>query len=183
MTNFSSFKVPKILYLYGVFIEDCKEIADVLEERLLENNQKNIENVKIYKLPHIYYGKDTWVQKCDVKCFYCGRFFDTMPLFLPKSIDKDPGGKFRMPREGCFDTWPCLAKYISQEYPKYIDFVERTKLALFLYEDMTGEKLISIPYNISKYDMICYMGNLTSDEWTKKIKDLMEDARRAAGYV
>lgn len=182
MANFSSFKVPKILYIHAVFVEDCKEIADVLEERLLEDNKDTQKPVKSYTLPHIYYGKDTWLQNCDVKCFYCDRFFDTMPLFVPKSIEKSIDGKFYMPREGCFDTWPCVAKYISLQYPNYTDFQEKMSMLLFLYENMTGEKLISIPYNISKYDMIYYTGQLTSAKWSKKNAELMKEARAAAGY-
>ena len=114
MEKFSSFKVPKILYIHGVFLEDCKEIADVLEERLLEDSVKQAPVVKINKLPPIYYGVDTWIKKCDVECFYCDKKFDTMPIFIPKSIEKYSNGKFQMHTEACFDSWPCLGKFVKK---------------------------------------------------------------------
>ncbi len=184
MSGFSSFKVPKILYLHGVFLEDCKQIADVLEERLMEENEDIVEPELVVheRLPHTYRGIDTWVKSCSLKCFYCGIFFDTVPLFIPKSIQKIADGTFTMPREGCFHSWPCAIKWIKREYPKYADQNERIDLVLFLYGDMTKRQLKSIPSNINKYDMDCYGGFLTPLEWVAKINKLMHATEKAAGY-
>ena len=73
MSGFSSLKIPKILYIEGVFVEDCKQISDVLEERLLEEEEGHslTENAVRRRLPHTYRGIDTWVKSCNIKCFYC----------------------------------------------------------------------------------------------------------------
>ena len=184
MSKFSSFKVPKILYIHGVFLEDCKQIGDVLEERLMEENNNELEVGAIIhkKLPHIYRGADSWVKKCNIKCFYCDRFFETVPLFIPKSIEKNNNGGFNMQREECFDLWPCVIRRIEIKYPKYSVQQEKINMVLFLYEDMTGRKLTSIPGNIDKYEMDCYEGDVAPSDWGVQVEKLMLDAEKAAGY-
>jgi hypothetical protein len=109
--NFSV-RVPKILFIKGVFKKDCVLIDDFFEKQLVGdamNECSNIDNINSVqkedypfqeinsiqdnrinyynKLPTIFENINMWPTQTNLLCWYCSLSFDTMPVFIPKIIE------------------------------------------------------------------------------------------------
>ena len=147
MSGFVTYKTPKILFIKGVFAENCKQMDELLEERLLDEEDAQEETLKpiFTGLPQLYYGMDKWVTNCNIKCHNCGKFFTTVPKFVPRFVDKGVDGNMIAGTEGCFDKWPCVIKYIELRYPRISKRQEKIQMVLLLYQNMEGREISYIP--------------------------------------
>lgn len=163
------FKTPTVLFIKGVFIKDCIPIDDLFDEQILARAMDvPVDICTFTPLPTIFYNCDTWLTSTNLKCYYCDRNFDSMPIFVPKTIEPSKDG-YTMSTEGCFCTFNCAARYIDLHYSKIHDNLNKKNMLKLLYRVMRGKYIAEIPPAPSKYDMICYGGSLTNTDYGKSM--------------
>jgi len=158
---------PNILFLRGCFLKDCVSIEDIFDARLIQEYTASVPDVKHDKIPEVYVNLDTWPKKTNLLCWECSCSFQSIPLFIPRSVkqpvsDADISGD--MNTIGNFCSWGCAARYINLHFSGN-DKWEKHNLLRLLYKKITGR----ITYNIrpaqAKTVMIQYGGSQTIQEF------------------
>lgn len=163
------FKTPKVLFIKGVFIKDCVPVDDLFDEQIMDQARDDpIEINSFTPLPTLFTGLDEWPDKTNLRCYYCDRVTDNTPVFVPKTIEPSKNG-YIMATEGSFCTFNCAVHYIDFYYPKIHDNLNKKNMLKLLYKVFYGKTVTEILKSPSKYDMVCYGGNLTQKEYEKLI--------------
>lgn len=168
-------KPPKYLFIRGVFTADCKSIDQILEEQLLGEAEPEAP-LKMYdKMPDTYRGLEQWPLSVNIWCWHCSRTFSSVPVFVPKSIEKSES-KYLMATEGCFCSFPCASAYTDQKYPRLKVNAEKKNMLKFLFNQMMKRDIDIIPSAPSKYEMVHFGGNLMPSEFDKIVASLIQDS-------
>lgn len=169
--DIKEYKVSKILFIKGVFIKDCIPIDDIFEQQIID--QLNIDNpVDIYcVIPSNFMGLDTWVQKTNLKCWYCDLKFENMPIFIPRLIEPAVSG-YNIGTHGCFCSFCCAMKYNNLHNNKLCENIRVKEMLLFLYNIFNGSKVKEIFSSPSKYEMTPYGGSIDPLIYRNKIHAL-----------
>ena len=163
------FKTPSVLFIKGVFIKDCVPIDDLFDEQVMARAQDDPVEIHAYTpIPTIFHSVKTWPTSTNIRCYYCDRSFDETPIFVPKTIEPSNEG-YVMSTEGCFCTFNCAVTYIDLHYPKIHDNINKKSMLKLLYSVMHNKHVAEIPSALSKYEMICYGGRLSQQEYGKRM--------------
>ena len=170
------FKNPKVLFIKDIFIKDCVPVDDLFDEKIMDQLEDPIKINMYTPLPRLFYDMKRWVKKTDLKCFYCDRNFNKVPVFIPKTIE--PGREsYIMVTEGCFCSFNCAVSYIDIYYPKIHDNLNKKNMLKLLYKVFTGRTISEIPKAPLKYKLIQYGGNLSNQEYESLLGDLSDPKR------
>lgn len=170
--------IPKVLFIKGVFLKDCVPIDDLFDEQIMGQITDDPIEINTYTpLPSIFYTLKQWPKKTNLKCFYCDRKFDTLPIFVPKTIEPSKDG-YTMATEGCFCTFNCGVSYINLMYSKIHDNLNKKNMLKLLYKVFTGKTTTEIPCSPSKYEMIHYGGTMNNQEYGKNIPKINDHIPR-----
>ena len=75
------FKRNKILFIKGVFLKNCTRIDEIFEEQITEHLNYQ-EEIVYQSVPTSFNGLDSWVQKTNVRCWYCDlNFQNTLEMY------------------------------------------------------------------------------------------------------
>lgn len=171
--NIKEYKIPKILFLGGVFIKDCIPLDDIFEQQIIE--QLNIDNhiVNYNNFPSIFNNVNTWVKKTNLNCWFCDLNFDNMPVFIPKIIENSGIDKnYNISTHGCFCSFCCATSYINLYYPKICDNIKMKEMLRFLYKIFKGRSIREIFASPSKYMMSQYGGDIEVSSYRSIVNDL-----------
>jgi hypothetical protein len=169
------YKVPNILSLSGITLQDYISFEDAADERLLENDKINNEDICMYnKIPNIFTGLSTWPVSTNLLCWSCGFKFDTVPKFIPTYIREinditEVGVMGNMCSFNCAELW-ILTHTHNRE--------ERFKLQnnlCYLYFLFTGKRIASIKPALCKTNLLQYGGTMNEETFLKNTKDLEKD--------
>lgn len=161
---------PKILFLRGCFLENCNSIEDLFYEKILSDGQiitENSNDIVYDKIPQVFTSVDSWIQTTNLKCWNCDCTFDTLPIFIPLSINTDDS----MDTLGNFCLWGCAARYINTILDYDVRW-EAHALLRTLYRTFTGKKIEEIIPAEPKTEMIQYGGKKPSKLYIKQLKEL-----------
>ena len=173
--DINEYKVPKILFIRGVFIKDCIPIDDIFERQIIERLNTNNPTVKYEPLPSIFYDVKTWVKKTKIKCWYCDLHFDRMPVFIPKTVEKSRiSKKHIMSVKGCFCSFSCAATYNDIHNPKVCDNRSFDEKLRFLYKLFNGTFIYDILRSPDKYTMTQYGGDIDPMTYRHSINELIK---------
>lgn len=180
--------IDSILFLQGVFKNDCDNIENFFHDRLLGNNHVDI---KYYdKIPLTFTTIDLWPKETNLLCWNCNRLPKSRPWFEPQSIDpvsKGEVGVFVSPDKliknhksnefcinvkGIFCSCNCVMRHILNTAKNLSDRLNKIAMLLFIHEIFTGRKVIDIEPAPHVTEMIQYGGNLSETEYQKKIDEL-----------
>jgi hypothetical protein len=168
------FKIPNILFLKGITIDDIVEIEDLYQKELLDNVNKNYnslnltENNIIYdKIPKCFYDIKSWVKNTNVRCWYCSLKFKNTPWFIIKNIYSSSNGAC-YDVEGNFCSAGCLQGYVEIHFNKRKDFDIYHNIKL-LYKLFYNKNINEIIISPSKYSLKIYGGDLDMIDYQKKI--------------
>lgn len=185
----SGIKIPKILFIKGVFKKDCST-DDIFEKKILENIPANTEEVistshsieedRQYiaydKLPNIFESFETWPKKTNIHCWHCTLDFDSIPVFIPKVIEPRPNRRadrndtnYSISTYGVFCCFGCANKFIeSRNYSmiEKIEMMNKLKLLHKFFYNKLMQDVISYP---DPHQLQQYGGELTPEEF----KDLI----------
>jgi hypothetical protein len=174
-----------ILFLKGVFPEDCSKVEDQYIENLNDNasfiddmhkNGDIKRKVQYDKIQKHFYSIKTWVESTKnikIKCWYCESMFMGVPVFIPSNIHDSPKGKI-YDVHGIFCTFGCAFSFIKAS-AKFIDDksqwdkVEMLKMLYFLFYNRKIDTIIPSP---DKYKLEQYGGDMTLVEFKKELKKI-----------
>jgi hypothetical protein len=160
---------PKVLFIKGVFIKDCIPIDDLFDEQIMNQvDDDPLEISTFIPLPTIFNGMKSWPDKTNIRCFYCDRTFDSIPVFIPKTIEISKEG-YMMATEGCFCTFNCAVSHIKLYYPKIHDELNKKNMLKLLYKVFHKKTVSDIEKSPSKYEMRQYGGDINNQEYGKLI--------------
>lgn len=188
----SGIKIPKILFIKGVFKKDCST-DDIFEKKILENidlpndeiiSSEAIDEQKKFisydKLPSIFENYDMWPKRTNIHCWHCTLNFDTTPVFIPKVIEPKSNKKldyesdkmtYSISTYGIFCSFGCANKFIESRNYSIIEKIEmNNKLKLlhkFFYKKIMTD-YVSYP---DPYQMQQYGGNLSPEEFKEIINN------------
>lgn len=145
---------------YTDFVKNSK--CENFKNELLENDiivQKDNIKKGYFQLFNYF---ENWMEKTDIKCWWCCHHFDTLPIGCPIKYESKIN-KFRV--KGIFCSFACMLAYAKNtkgfEYKQY--------LIKFLYKKLTGCSYDDILYKEapSRYTLKEFGGHLSIDEFRK----------------
>lgn len=169
---------PIILRLDGVSLESMIHVDDQFEKDILENIADEInssaienENSPYDKIIPVFTGKDNWPVQTNIVCWNCDLEFKSRPIFIPGFIRFNPDGH-EMGVIGNMCSFNCAEAWIIHNYHDLNMKARYRENLTYLYEIFNEVKIASITPSPSKLTMTKYGGNLSEEEYAKKIKDL-----------
>jgi len=165
---------PKILFIKNVYLKDCIKMDDLFEQKLIDENtiDPSITGYEKYKLlPLFFTSLETWPTTTNINCWYCSLTFDTIPIFIPTSIEMS-GSQLIFGREGCFCSFSCAKTYIDIYYSNIRHNVNKYNMLELLFKEIYGRKPRDIKPAPHHHTMLQYGGNLSAQEYRDKIHEL-----------
>lgn len=178
--------IDGVLFLQGVFKNDCEKLEDFFHNRLLSTSEPKFYD----KIPLVFCSLDTWPTKTNLLCWNCNRVPKSRPWFEPQSIDplnKGTIGNIIPPDKlirtnkvsdycinvkGIFCSCNCVVRYTYNNAKNLPDRLNKLSMLLVVHEIFTGRKVIEIEPAPLATEMIQYGGTLTELEYQKKIDSL-----------
>jgi hypothetical protein len=163
-----------ILFLKGVHINQYVSIEQRIQQRSLQTpSLQVIQNKNILyfdKIPPVYNFHD-WIENTNLKCWNCDSKFNTVPIFIPTSIDGSINSEVTnttMKTVGNFCWFNCAATYINNHYHsdekwKYLEYLK------ILYHQFTKKYIVNIIPAPNRTDNIEYGGLMTIEDIKKRI--------------
>ncbi len=168
---FTDAKAPSILFIKGVFIEDCKQINSAFEDPSFASSTLMEKKTQIDlndKIPAEFTTLSGWMQKTNLRCWYCDLYFGMVPIPIPKTVEAivvNEQEVFSFKVEGICCSFPCAESFINGKYNKLTDNVEKRGMLRLIYKTMTAYDLDHIPEAFTKYSMRHYGGHLTIPQY------------------
>lgn len=174
-----------ILFLKGVFPEDCSKVEDQYIENLNDaaafsedsNRHMDIKRKMHYdKIQKHFHSVKAWVESTKnikIKCWYCESMFMGVPVFIPSGIHNSPKGKI-YDVYGIFCTFGCAYAFIksSSEFihdKSHWDKIEMLKMLFFLFYNKKIDTIMPSP---NKYRLEQYGGDMSLPEFKKELKKI-----------
>jgi hypothetical protein len=170
--NIKEYKVPQILFIKGVFLKDCTPIDDIFERQLLDKLDVDTGVVKCDKIPPYFNKLSLWIKSINIKCWYCDLTFSSVPVFIPKIVERLGNDTYNISTYGCFCSFPCAQEHINIHNTKICDHTKFSDMLKFLYWVFNNKRIREIPPAPSKYAMENYGGDESTYTYKEKIKKL-----------
>jgi hypothetical protein len=151
---------PTVLFIKGVFQEDCTQIDDIFEEQLLQE-AFDTEKVIFDNIPIILSSLDEYPESSNIKCWHCDLTFDGRPVLLPDIIEKHKDTYKLSIYAGCC-SFACGMAYISLYFPKVTEKFAKIDMLKLLYKLLNGKTPIIMKKAPSRHIMIHYGKEITS---------------------
>jgi hypothetical protein len=168
-----SYKVPNILYLQKICLDDYLSIDDMMGEKICSYNARNQDFsevcMNIKKIPETFTGLGSWTLKTDLLCWNCGLSFDRVPIFIPTYIKEKNVDNIEFGVCGNFCTFNCASSYINYSFGGDFTWKMHNNL-LYLYYVFTNKRIGYIKPSPAKTLMDIYGGNISANEYAKLIK-------------
>lgn len=188
-------KIPKILFIKGVFKKDCQS-DDIFDKKVLEGSIDDIDDINplvdestnlncgqftnYERLPNIFTDIETWKKNTNLCCWNCTLQFTSIPVFIPKVIEpvtikskinreKSNEKKYSISVYGVFCTFGCAKQYIETRNYSYSDRVEainKIRLLHKLFYNVKMKEDIKYPLPTRLKQ---YGGDLTVSEFRENI--------------
>lgn len=170
--DIEDYEVPNILFLKGCFLDNCSNIEDIFDQKLMIESQQcsdyyEIANITYDKLPTEFESLSKWPVTTNLKCWGCDCNFHNRPIFIPNSIEHNN----KMDTHGNFCSWGCAALYIDLHY-NLDEKWEKHAMLRKLYKIFTGNNIKDIIPAIPKTEMIQYGGKKTVKEYRDALSQL-----------
>jgi hypothetical protein len=169
--NIGEYKIPKILFIKGVFIKDCIQLDDIFEQQILETLKIDSPIIIYNNLPSVFTNLNSWIKTTNLKCWYCNLTFDNMPVFIPKIIEHSGfNTDYNISTFGCFCSFSCATTHTNLYYPKICDNIKLKEMTRFLYKIFNGRAIKEITQSPSKFDMNQYGGDLDTSMYRNAVE-------------
>lgn len=169
----SRIKKNFIIFLPKTYSKDYMSMEEIYSERVADSCPE-IQTEIFNKIPKKFYSAEKWITCTNLKCWNCSLNFDNVPIFIPVNIE--PQAKEEptdlgivMDVHGNFCSFACASAWIQTMY-KNTDQWQYMEYLLKLYTIITGKNINKIFPSECKTNMICYGGNLATEDYVKKNK-------------
>jgi hypothetical protein len=165
-----------IMFLQGCFLDDCDTIEDLFDEKLMhecntEHKTYDIESIQYDKIQPKFVNITLWSKHTNIKCWMCDCSFQTVPIFIPSTIDKDTDNTEYIGVIGNFCSWECASLHINL-YFNADERWEKHLLLLHLHKIFTGKQVDEIVPAFHKTAMVQYGGDKTVNEFREQLSHL-----------
>jgi hypothetical protein len=186
--NAKKLTVDGVLFLSGVYKKDCRKIEDFFTDRLLGSERSDAKQYD--RIPLTFTGLENHPKNTNLACWNCCRTFKGRPWFEPQSIDPVSKGsigsiipfdllnKNGTTREYCisikgnFCGPNCVRRHINTYTRDMSERLNKIAMLKFVYEIFMGQTIADIQPALPHTDMVQYGGNLTVQEYQKKMDEL-----------
>ena len=129
---------PDVLFIKDVFIKDCID-DNIFENKLLESITDETNEEQIYdKIPSVFTGVENWSRN-NLLCWNCHLNFDTVPIFIPKSIEPNISSNIKtITVKGNFCSYMCAYSYILSRTRNIQEQIENINNLNYIYKMLTG---------------------------------------------
>jgi hypothetical protein len=193
-------KIPKILFIKGIFKKDCQS-DDIFEKKILENAniadmssnlitiQPTIDHpfdeittnfVNYEKLPPIFSNIETWKHKTNLLCWNCALNFNSIPVFIPKVIEplmiknklgrEKKSNSYSISVYGVFCTFGCAKQYIESHNYSISDRTENINKLNLLHKLFFNHNMKEMTDYPNPHNMKSFGGDMTVEEFRANIK-------------
>ena len=181
MCDIDKISAPNILFLKGIYFHNCKDVSDIMTDRLAEiaayadqlpSNLDEQKNKTYDPIPRSFTNVTEWVKSTNLLCWECGCSFSWSPVFIPTSITRsgtDPGTHKPITPIGNYCSFMCARNWINEQLPRDKQW-EKMELLKILHKLLTGESVLNIPNGPNKTQMQQYGGVLSVAEFQSRIK-------------
>lgn len=159
-----------ILFLHRVFKKNCIDVAQHIENKLLDidNKSTEIEENLYDSIPEKFTTLNEWKKQTNLLCWACDAKFSNIPVFIPEYLI-ETSKNITMKVLGNFCGFSCASQYNSIYTSGQCKW-ERDVLLRKLYRLFYNEEIKVIPCSPSKTDMIQYGGFLTREQYDDAIE-------------
>jgi len=162
----------KFLFINNVFINDCMTLDDLFEQKFINKFTNSHEDKILYdSIPSVFTSIDDWPKETNLKCWKCHLNFTTMPIFIPKLIEK-MYDKLIIYTKGCFCSFTCAMSYINLYNSNICDKITEKQKLLLLYKIFYKKNIYDIKESPCIYNLEYYGGTYTEAEYKNAISDL-----------
>lgn len=168
-------KVERTIFVMGVFPESCHSIEDEFENRFTYEDE--IVPKTIYdKIPEIFTCVEEWPKTTNISCWSCTLTFNTIPWFIPLSIEPNPAfpHKHIIPPKGCFCSPNCAFVHICKTYHDVSTRNDAIAMLKLLYNIITKKTCIDILPSPVHTVLEKYGGNVSEDNFKKRIGQIYD---------
>jgi len=186
----------EILHLKNIFRDDlmAKNIDDWIDDNfnksddfIYENNNCDYLNAstlsyydsqikmfsndkKIHPLPKKFISLKMWPKVTNIHCWYCSCNFDTIPIFIPSSINQieTENEEHNLTVNGCFCSFNCAQSHINLYNKSYEDKINKGKMLCYLFKIFNGYHVGYIVPSMDKCELNIFGGNITLDQFRKE---------------
>ncbi len=170
--NIKEYKVPKILFVKGVFLKDCMPIDDIFEQKLMDQLDLEDSVIPHKPLPSIFNSMEAWPRTTNLRCWHCDLAFNNTPVFIPKGIDVLSKDTYNISTYGCFCSFNCAIAFNNLYNTKICDNINVRDMLMFLYKIFKETAVKEILPSPSRYIMRHYGGSVDMAGDQLKINEL-----------
>lgn len=168
---------PNILVLSGVSLEDYKSIDDKFAEEMMGRMVEEEISVSQYnmgsdKIPTTFYSLDEWPTETTARCHNCTLSFTNRPVPIPTIIRELPDGRVEFNVRGNMCSFPCARKWVDVHYHDLNARDNILRNLSLLYFIFTGRQKTDIQPAPDHILLKCYGGEMTEENYRKKISDI-----------
>lgn len=166
------YKFPNILCLTGITLKDYISLEDVADERLIIEEEKNIEKLYPYnKIPQIFTSVDKWPSSTNLLCWSCGFKFNTSPKFIPMYI-REVNDSIEIGVMGNMCSFNCAELWIETHTMSREERYKLQNNLCYLFYIFTGKRISYIKPAPCKTNLLQYGGVWNEDIFIKKMKEI-----------
>lgn len=199
-----SYKKPKILFIKGITIEDCKRNNTIYDPSNINNhddttftshdpirggvnlndignNTMNFDNlipptIKYDKLPLVFTDIDEWPNKCNLRCLHSGLKTNSKPFFIPDGmfLNKEDNTINYTVWNGIFFSNPSHAFEYLVKNFPKDKQKERILMIESLIPIFYNKKIHPIPFLNSPSELEIHGGGTTIPEYEKHVNKYYE---------
>lgn len=163
----------EILILKDILIYDLETIENIQKEENDVYDYSNDEidnNPNINNIPKKFTSLKTWPRTTEIRCWYCSCNFDTIPIFIPSSINQitNDEEEYNICVHGCFCSFNCAKSYIIYKYEKLEEQLEKEKMLCYLFNIFNNIRVSFIIQSVNKYKLVFYGGNMCINKFKKE---------------
>jgi hypothetical protein len=162
--------IEGVLFLEGVYINECFTLLDPLNEKFLEQKHDNFLGYD--KIPATFENADSFIKSTNLHCWNCTRQFKNRPYFEPTSITPTTYKKFSLGVNGIFCSPFCGRRHINNYTKDLAERKNKVTMLKILYEMYTGRNIDDIPMAPMHTELVQFGGNLTNSQYQDIINKL-----------
>lgn len=167
-----------ILFIKGITADDYNDKKNNLsyfsnqEQADIEILYNSYKTPKFNTIPTTFTNLNNWIKSTNLKCWYCDMNFNNVPVFIPKYINLTQSGKI-LDVYGNFCSFSCAKSFLDlNKTNKHWEMYEQLKILFYIFHN---KKISDIPTAPNKYDLKCYGGTMTENDFREKIQSLLQN--------
>lgn len=166
------YKLPNILSLSGITLDDYVSLEDTADERFYIEEVKDDVNIYPYnKIPQIFTSLKKWPTSTNLSCWSCGFKFNNIPKFIPTYIREvsdsiEIGVLGNMCSFSCAELW--IETHSSSKEEKY----KLQNNLCYLFHIFTGKRISHIKSAPCKTNLLQFGGSWTEEVFLKRLHEV-----------